>query len=264
MWRGSRDSSIRIRPGPKNKTNIVGCYLNTQAFCDGCIVWIQLYKNGFSKGVLASTTSHFPASLYFGQDTKPSHQDYATATSTCPKRVHMSNHNAEIPLEPNSLYIATTMLTTPGFFHWALIITDAYGSAMRYWRERRPRARDFSDTAELFEYGPIVPTTYTRGMNTVLAYIKVHGYRAAAYYDFVNKFNSVFRHSFTSVRANRTSGSSCRTWAMGALYVLEADGLLVRPPTHPVLAIERTVTQISAWIEVMVVHGTFKSRVRDI
>ncbi|KZT08753.1 uncharacterized protein LAESUDRAFT_757467 [Laetiporus sulphureus 93-53] len=147
--------------------------------------------------------------------------------------------NPVLPLLPSSLYVTLSTLLQKGSFHWSLWITDAAGRATRHhWAERKGR-REANEPVE--EYTTrVVPVVFTfTGTNSmILALIKIAGYNPPDNaFDFVGHFKTVFPDTYTDIRSNRRNGTSCRTWAMKALTLLQEKGIVIRP--GPVAQVEQ-------------------------
>ncbi|KAF9072298.1 hypothetical protein BDP27DRAFT_1418205 [Rhodocollybia butyracea] len=124
-----------------------------------------------------------------------------------------------VPLEPDSLYIATSQIFGElGKFHWVLYFTGASGAgATRY--QWSPNVR--GDTAEFTECDTIdTPTTFTRTGTTIFAFVKIHGYIPISLNDLAPLCANVFDPAdrYSTVYENRRNNMTCRTWLLAALY----------------------------------------------
>lgn len=149
----------------------------------------------------------------------------------------------------SSLYITIELLISPGF-HWAVHITDPYGSTMT----RHEWAEDISRTsAERYFYNtnpvPSVAATYTPQGRLIFAWFKISGFVYRAGFDWVEEFSQVFpaAGSYPSWSENRKHGMSCRTWVTQVLEVLRENGLLVRDDNAAHL--EEVVKKMSGELE---------------
>ncbi|EPT00279.1 hypothetical protein FOMPIDRAFT_1049861 [Fomitopsis schrenkii] len=167
----------------------------------------------------------------------------------------MSVGNPTIPLEANSLYMCLTQLLAG--FHWSLFITDAQGKATRHHWSQDSRRRGSSDPVEVYTHSLIDPVTQmTRGMNLNLAFIRVSAFVAPRMpYDYVSLFSTIFPETYTTVRDNRTHGTTCRTWAMGALQKLRENNLITLS-TQAVAALEQRFIDIGTEVEAGIASGT--------
>ncbi|TFY57175.1 hypothetical protein EVJ58_g7186 [Rhodofomes roseus] len=167
----------------------------------------------------------------------------------------MADNNPTVVLEANALYICLTQLMSDGF-HWALFITDAQGKATRHHWSQDQRRREQSDPYEVYTHARIDPVTeITKGLNMNLAFIKVSAFVAPpAPYDYVSLFSTVFPETYTTLRGNRTHGTTCRTWAMRALQKLREQGLITLND-QAVVALEQRFKDIGTAAEAEIAAG---------
>ncbi|KAI0061462.1 hypothetical protein BV25DRAFT_1857368 [Artomyces pyxidatus] len=165
----------------------------------------------------------------------------------------INDDNPKIPLEPNSLYIATSQLVMgdPGTFHWSFYLTDSAGVATKHhWAEIQ--SRDPTSYAEGYISTVVEPvTTYSKNFQATFAYCKVNGFTFPGQAAFKAVASQAFpedrRLGFPTMRANRAAGLTCRTWVMAILGHLQTLGYLQRVETAEWF--EAKVKEISVSIE---------------
>jgi hypothetical protein len=111
-------------------------------------------------------------------------------------------------------------------FHWAFVTTNGDGVAARHeWAPGPVR-----ETAE--EYCHVVldrPRTYTDSHNCILAYFDIRGYNGVEdKTTLTTLFAETFSASFKTIRENRRSNITCRTWIMNILKSLQETGVIKR------------------------------------
>ncbi|KAG7442794.1 uncharacterized protein BT62DRAFT_935525 [Guyanagaster necrorhizus] len=110
----------------------------------------------------------------------------------------MSSSNPIVPLEPNSLYIATNQLINHlARFHWAFYKTDENGKATTYeWTELPPRSDRFEG---------VTVTNYTKKLSVIFAFMKVKGMKTMLDQEkmAMQVFTGPNRLGFTSLLENR-------------------------------------------------------------
>lgn len=161
-----------------------------------------------------------------------------------------SDTNPMIPLEANTLYIATSQLMAqPGKFHWAFFLMDAIGTATKHhWAE----IVGGGDYAEAYQARVVNPVrTYSTNFVATFAYLKVRGFVFPSEEFFAEVARNAFpedrRLGFKTVKENRWAGLTCRTWVLSILSHYKKLNYLKRDETMEWF--EEQVTKISAEME---------------
>ncbi|KAG8979292.1 hypothetical protein FRB94_000319 [Tulasnella sp. JGI-2019a] len=191
--------------------------------------------------------------------------------------------NPIISLQPDSMYITTQMLMAPGKCHWALLVTDAQGSAVRHHWAGAHGGLGIGATETYISQVERSEDirTYTKGNAVVFGYFQIAGYvpqrrriqqpsggDEADEAVLVQTCRSAFGEEaakYKNLRDARRNGLTCRIWLEKVLKrladptvgVLVRDGMVV------------SVEEIIPWIyektkeceEVIVQGGTYTSPV---
>lgn len=137
-------------------------------------------------------------------------------------------------LEPHSLYIMTTRVSSPAAFHWALLVTDTNGHAARYHWENT----GVSSPTEVFQHEIVDPTAISNDrFNPAYAFLKVSGYVPAV--ESGTTVNEYCVENFRRIVPQGDPKWADRDWTMRALTILEEGGLISRPT--PVAGLETVV-----------------------
>lgn len=117
-----------------------------------------------------------------------------------------------VSLSPNTLYIQTLPLSTPGKFHWSLILLSDNILRRYQWAQKEIGSVD----GEECEHLEILPVSALDNRHVL-------GYFALFPLNELNIENVFGKPSYPSAAVNRVHGMSCRTWILAVLAKLGTE-----------------------------------------